>query len=72
VYWREGAGPTDHLISRIYLTGQTVNLVLPNVHETRDGTSMTGNGTNTYIVIRRERLSTSAQEIDAEVRGFTE
>jgi hypothetical protein len=72
IYWREGATPTNHLISRIYLVGQTVNLVLPNVHAARDGTALTGNGTNTYIVIRRERLSTSAQEIDAEVRGYTE
>lgn len=72
VYWREGTGPTNHLITRIYLSGQTVNLVLPNVNAARDGTALTGNGTNTYLVIRRERLSTAAQEIDAEVRGYTE
>jgi hypothetical protein len=72
VYWREGATPTDHLITRIYLSGQTVNEVLPNVHHSRDGTALTGNGSNTSLVIRRERLSVSAQEIDAEVRGYTE
>jgi hypothetical protein len=72
VYWREGSTPTDHLISRIYLSGQTVNEVLPNVNEARDGTALTGNGSNTYLVIRRQRLSTAAQEIDVEVRGYTE
>lgn len=72
LYWREGTGPTDHLITRIYLSGQTVNLVTPNINAARDGTQLTGNGTNTYLVIRRERLSTAAQEIDAEVRGYTE
>lgn len=70
VYWREGAGPTDHLISRIYLSGQTVIETLPDVNKARDGTQMTGNGTNTKLVLRRERLSTSAQEIDGEVRGY--
>jgi len=71
VYWREGAGPTDHLISRIYLMGQTVIETLPDVNKTRYGPAMTGNGTNTKLVVRRERISTSAQEIDAEVRGYT-
>jgi len=72
VYWREGSPAVNHLITRMYLTGQTVNLVLPDAHTARDGTEMTGNGSNTYLVIRRERLSTAAQEIDAEVRGYTE
>lgn len=72
LYWREGGGPTDHLISRIYLVGQTVVQTLPNVNKARDGTQMTGDGSTTKLVIRRERLSTSAQEIDAEVRGYTE
>jgi hypothetical protein len=71
LYWREGAGPTDHLIARIYLTGQTVLETLPDVNESRDGTHLTGNGTNTKLVLRRERLSTSAAEIDGEVRGYT-
>lgn len=72
VYWREGAGPTDHLIERVYLSGQTVNVTLPDVHKARDGTVLTGDGSTTKLVIRRERLSTAAQEIDAEVRGYTQ
>jgi hypothetical protein len=71
IYWREGGGPTDHLISRVYLSGQTVYIILPNVNQARDTTAMTGDGTTTKLVIRRERMSTSAQEIDAEVRGYT-
>lgn len=72
VYWEEGAGPTRHLVERIYLSGATVYVSLPDVSKARDGTVMTGDGTNTKLVIRRERLSNSAQEIDAVVRGYTE
>lgn len=72
VYWEEGAGPTRHLIERIYLSGATVAVTLPNTGAARDGTAMIGNNVNTRIVVRRERLSTSAQEIDAVVRGYTE
>jgi hypothetical protein len=72
IYWREGATPTDHLISRIYLQGQTVVQTLSDVNKARDGTTLTGDaGGTTKLVIRRERLSTSAAEIDAEVRGYT-
>jgi hypothetical protein len=71
VYWREGAGPTDHLIARIYLLGQTVVQTLPDVNKARDGTQLTGDGSTTKLVLRRERLSTSAAEIDGEVRGYT-
>lgn len=73
LYWREGATPTDHLIARIYLSGQTVVQTLPDVNKARDGTQMTGDaGGTTKLVLRRERLSTSAQEIDGEVRGYTQ
>lgn len=72
VYWREGAGPTDHLIERVYVAGQTVSIVLPDTSKARDGTSMVGNGTNTRIVVVRTRLSTAMQEIDFAVRGYTE
>jgi len=72
LYWREGAGPTDHLVERIYVSGATVSLSLPNTNLARDGTAMTGNGANTRLVVRRERLAVSAQEIDAVVRGYTE
>lgn len=72
LYWREGAGPTDHLIARIYLSGQSVVQIFPDVNKTRDDTAMTGDNSTTKLVIRRERLSTSGQEIDAEVRGYTQ
>lgn len=72
LYWEEGAGPTRHLVERIYVAGATVALSMPNTNLTRDGTAMAGNGTNTRLVVRRERLATSAQEIDAVVRGYTE
>jgi hypothetical protein len=70
LYWREGGGPTDHLIARIYLTGQTVLETLPDVNKARDGTQLTGDGSTTKLVLRRERISTSAAEIDGEVRGY--
>ena len=71
VYWREGAGPTDHLIDRIYVMGETVDVQLPNVHTARDGTALTGNGTNTRLAVVRKRLSLAALEIDFVVRGYT-
>jgi hypothetical protein len=72
IYWREGAGPTDHLIERIFVAGDTKQITLPNINKARDGTAMTGNGTNTKLAITRTRLSASAQEVDFEIRGFTE
>jgi hypothetical protein len=70
--WREGAGPTDHVIERIYISGQSVTITLPEVNKARDGTTLTGNGTNTKLVIRRYRLSNAEAEVDAIVRGYTE
>lgn len=72
VFWREGAGPTDHIIARVYSIGDTVAFQLPNTHKARDGTVLQGNGSNTYLGITRTRLSTAAKEIDAIVRGYTE
>lgn len=72
VYWREGAGPTDHLVERLYANGSTLFISLPNASKARDGTTMVGDGSTTKLIIRRERLSRSAQEIDAVVRGYTE
>ena len=72
VYWREGAGPTDHLIERLYVSGATVYESLPDTSEARDGTPLNGDGSTTKVVVRRERLSNSAQEIDAVLRGYTE
>jgi hypothetical protein len=72
LYWREGVGPTDHLIERLYISGQTVTVQLPSADQARDGTALVGNGTNTRLMVRRERVSTSGQQIDFVVRGFTE
>ena len=72
ILWREGAGPTDHVIERMFVSGQSVTITLPDVHKTRDDTEMTGNGTNTKLVIRRYRLSNSSQQVDSVVRGYTE
>lgn len=70
--WREGGTPTDHVIERVYLSGQSVTITLPDVHKARDGTALTGDGSTTKLVIRRYRLSNAAQEVDAIVRGYTE
>lgn len=72
IYWREGGGPTDHLIERIYIMGETVQITLPDVTEARDGTAFTGDGSTTRIVVVRRRLSVAALEVDFVVRGFTE
>ena len=70
--WREGGGPTDHIISRMYIAGQSLSFTLPDVNAARDGTQMTGDGTTTKLVIRRYRLSNPASEVDVEVRGYTQ
>ena len=72
VYWVEGAGGTEHLIERLYSDGASETLVLPETRKARDGTQLDGNGTNTFIRVRRTRLSSSAKEIDFVVRGYTE
>jgi hypothetical protein len=62
-----------HIISRIYVVGQTQPpIIYPDITTTRDGTTMVGaSGGNTKIRVRRTRMSVSAQEIDAEIRGYT-
>jgi len=72
ILWREGAGPTDHVVERVYISGQSVTITLPDVHKARDGQALTGDGTTTKLVIRRYRLSNADQEVDAVVRGYTE
>lgn len=59
----------EHLIDRIFITGQTQFGNYPDTTEARDGTALTGNGTN-KLVLRRSRLSNSGQEIDLVVRGY--
>jgi hypothetical protein len=61
---------TLRIIDRLYLSGQTVS-VYPNTSQARDGTALTGNAGGTKrILLRRRRLSNSAQEVDAVVRGY--
>lgn len=71
VYWREGVGPTDHLVGRYYVMGETVQVVLPDVESARDGTVFTGDGSTTRIIVVRRRLSVAALEIDFVIRGYT-
>lgn len=72
VYWREGGGPTDHLIDRFYVVGTSIQVPLPDTNKARDDTVMTGDGTTTRLAVVRRRLSVSALEIDFVVRGFTD
>jgi hypothetical protein len=69
-YWD---GTTDHLVDRIYVTGETQFGNYPDTDTSRDGTAMVGMPTAGEGTIRiyRSRLSNSAQEIDAIVRGYT-
>ena len=71
-FWVTGSTPVEHLIERLYATGASLSLQLPDVHKARDGTAMVGDGANTKLIIRRTRLSTSNGEIDASLRGYTE
>lgn len=60
----------EHVISRLYLVGQTISSVFADTPVARDGTQMNGNGSSTKIVLRRIRLSNAAQEVDGEIRGY--
>jgi len=63
---------TRHLVERSHLTGFTVAVAYDDLDEARDGTVMVGSGTLNKIVVRRQRMSTSANEIDAVVRGYVQ
>lgn len=60
----------EHIISRLYLTGESVD-IYPDTSEARDGTALTGTGTE-LIRIYRIQFGGGTREIDAVVRGFEE
>jgi hypothetical protein len=66
IYFDDG---TEHLVSRIYINGNTASLSFNCLCEARDGTTLTGNGTNTMIV-RRRRLSNAASEVEGVLYGY--
>lgn len=70
ILWREGAGPTDHVVARMYIGGQSLSFILPDVNTARDGAQLLGDGATTKLVIRRYRLSNADSEVDVEVRGY--
>lgn len=65
------SGSTEHIISRIYLTGQTVQ-IFPDVSAARDGTSLDGTaaGGTGLIRIRRLQFGGGSRELEGVVRGF--
>jgi hypothetical protein len=65
------SGGIEHIVERLYFTGFTAQ-IFPDTDKARDGTTMSGNGTTTYIRILRERLGGAALEIDCVVRGYYE
>ena len=69
VFFNNGA---DHLIARIYITGETVHVPLPEVAKTRDDLDLDGSGTSNSIKVKRRRISGAGQEIDALVIGYYE
>lgn len=68
--WVEGAGATEHLIERFFAHGPSQSYILNDIDTARDGTVLTGNGSNTFLRIRRVRLSGSAMQCDVSVRGY--
>lgn len=70
VYWVENG--TEHLITRNYIAGQSVSTTLPDTSKSRDGTTMVGDGSTTFLRVRRVRLSNQLQEVDFGVRGYTQ
>jgi hypothetical protein len=70
ILWVEGSPEVEHIVERLYVGGASVSLELPNINKARDGTLLTGNGSNTKVRLRRVRFSNSAQEVDGEIRGY--
>jgi len=60
---------TEHVISRMYTSGESITRSFPDVATARDGTPLVGNGAHT-IIVRREKFSGSNIAIDAVVRGY--
>lgn len=63
---------TEHVFERYYAADVSLQPVQYSDRKTaRDGTAMTGNGTNKFI-IRRTRLSSPDQEVDVVVEAYEE
>lgn len=67
VIYDDGA---EHMIARIYTSGQSELFSFSDIAEARDGTALTGNGSNT-IIVRRSKYSGTDIAIDCVVRGYT-
>lgn len=63
---------TEHVVARYFVENQTFEIHLGDLSKARDGTSMAGNGTTYKFIVRRTRLSSSAQMVDAHVQGYEE
>lgn len=61
---------TEHVVERVYTSGATISVGYSDVTTARDGTSLTGNGTN-ELIVRRAKYAGTNIAIDAEVVGYT-
>lgn len=61
---------TEHLIARVYISGQTRSIGYTDLDTARDGTALLGDGVDT-IIVRRAKFSGSNIAIDAVVNGYT-
>ena len=61
---------TERMVARTYTAGETVAVPIANQSVARDGTTMSGTGSNT-IIVRRSKLTGSDLQVDAVVRGYT-
>jgi len=75
VFWQDGAPGSEvlHVVERVYVMGQTLSIILPDVSKARDGTLMVGDS-NGYgkLLVRRTRMNPSPLEVDFVVHGYTE
>lgn len=67
VIYDDGA---EHIIERVYTSGQSIQIGFPDLSTARDGTALVGTGTET-IIVRRVKYSGSNIAIDSEIRGYT-
>jgi hypothetical protein len=59
----------EHVVARIYVAGFTNIVSYLDLCKARDGTTLTGNGTN-EIIIRRRRLSNQTLEVEGVLNAY--
>jgi hypothetical protein len=70
IHWVTGVAGTENLIARVYVQARSITYPYPDVHTTRNGTDMVGDGAYTKVRIKRYEMGSGNPEIDVELHGY--